>query len=102
LAYFAELWSSPQAAAWDALRVPTRVVASYVRFSVLAEDGDMKAATEARQCEDRLGLNPAAMLRNRWRIKSDDLADKRDSETTARPAPKRRRLKVAGADAVGS
>lgn len=101
-AYFAELWASPQAAAWEALRIPTRVVANYVRFSVLAEEGDAKAATEARQCEDRLGLNPAAMLRNRWRIKADDLAEKREQPETSAPAKKRRTLKVAGSDAVGS
>ena len=98
LIYFEQLWSSPQSAAWEQLRVPVRVVANYVRFSVLAEDGDVKSATEARQCEDRLGLNPAAMLRNRWRIKADDLADKR--ETVSAPTRKRRTLKVAGSDAL--
>ena len=94
------LWALPQAKAWEMLQIPPRVVALYVRFSVRAEgDGAeaTKAATEARQAEDRLGLNPAAMLRNRWRIKADDLAEKRIEKAPA----KRRALKVAP-DAVGS
>lgn len=92
-----DLWRSPQAVAWEALAVSTRDVATYVRFSVLGEL-DPKAANEARQWSDRLGLNPAAMLRNRWRIKSDDLEQKR----TEKAAPKKRRtLKVADS-AVGS
>ena len=77
LAVWASLWTLPQAVAWESQRIPPRVVAMYVRFTVLAED-DIKAATEARQAEDRLGLNPAAMLRNRWRIKADDLAERRE------------------------
>ena len=87
------LWALPQAAAWDQLQIPPRVVALYVRFSVKAEDGDAKAATEARQAEDRLGLNPAAMARNRWRIKADDLAERRTEKPKSRP----RRLVVADA-----
>lgn len=97
LSVWESLWALPQAKAWETLQIPPRVVALYVRFSVKAEgDGAeaAKAATEARQAEDRLGLNPAAMLRNRWRIKADDLADKR----TEKSAPaKRRRLVVADA-----
>ena len=92
-----ELWRSPQAVAWEALAVSTRDVATYVRFSILGEL-DAKAANEARQWSDRLGLNPAAMLRNHWRIKGDDLEQKRTER--AKPA-KRRTLKVADS-AVGS
>lgn len=91
------LWALPQAVAWESLAVSTRDVATYVRFSILGEESK-DAANEARQWSDRLGLNPASMLRNRWRIKSDDLADKR----TEKAAPtKRRALKVAD-NAVGS
>ena len=91
------LWALPQAVAWESLAVSTRDVATYVRYSVLAET-QTGAATEARQWSDRLGLNPAAMLRNRWRIKGDDLEQKR----TEKSAPKKRRaLKVADG-AVGS
>ena len=92
-AHWEAAWRTPQAHAWKILGW-THDVALYVRFMAMAELGDMKAATEVRQWSDRLGLNPAAMLRNRWRIKADDLADKR----TEKSAPaKRRRLVVADA-----
>lgn len=90
---WAELWALPQAVAWAQQHTPPRVVANYMRFSIMAEQGDLKAATEARQAEDRLGLNPAAMLRNRWRIKADDLAEKREEKKARAP----RRLVVADA-----
>ena len=91
------LWASPQSVAWEALAVSPRDVATYVRFSVLGEESK-DAANEARQWSDRLGLNPAAMLRNRWRIKADELQEKR----TERAAPKKRRSLKVAADAVGS
>ena len=50
----------------------------------------MKAITEARLRSVELGLTPTGMLKNRWRIKADDVAEKRE----ARPAKKPRRLKV--------
>lgn len=91
------LWALPQAVAWESLAVSTRDVATYVRFSILGEESK-DAANEARQWSDRLGLNPAAMLRNRWRIKGDDLEQKRAEKV----APKKRRaLKVADG-ALGS
>ncbi len=61
------LWKTPQAVAWERLRW-TREVALYVRWQVQAELGDLEAGKEARQWSDRLGLNPTALLRNRWRI----------------------------------
>lgn len=63
------LWRTPQAVAWDQMQW-TREVALYVRWQVQAELGDMEAAKEARQWSDRLGLNPNALLRNRWKIGS--------------------------------
>ena len=90
------LWSKPQAVAWEATAVDLRVVAMYVRRSIEAE-ADVKASSEARQIGALLGLDPASMLRNRWRVKGDEVAEKR--ATKAAPA-KRRALKVAD-DAVG-
>ncbi|WP_074848216.1 hypothetical protein [Gordonia westfalica] len=45
-----------------------REVAQYVRWKVRAEQGDLKAAAEARQLSDRLGLNPLALMRLRPRL----------------------------------
>lgn len=89
-AIWAKLWRTPQAFAWSQLGVWPSDVALFVRLSVEAENGDLKAAGEARQWNDRLGLNPDAMLRKRWRLES--------KQSEAKPAPRRRssksRLKV--------
>src|SRR5690606_42084157 len=62
---WATLWKAPQAVVWDELGW-TMEVALYCRYMAMASAGDMKAAGDARQWSDRLGLHPAAMLRNRW------------------------------------
>lgn len=64
---WSELWSTPQAVAWEKLRW-TREVALYARLQIRGELGDLDAGKEARQWSDRLGLNPASLLRLRWRI----------------------------------
>lgn len=61
------LWHTPQAVAWDDLQY-TREVALYVRLQIAAEFGDLDAGKESRQWSNLLGLNPNALLRNRWRI----------------------------------
>jgi len=89
-----DLWATPQAAAWERLGIGAiRMVARYVVLLAEAEVGEPKAAMEVRQLEDRLGLSPLAMLRLRWEVASDEVAearaDRQDSSTAAR-----RRLRV--------
>lgn len=69
---WAQLWASPQAAAWEELGW-IRTVARYARIAVAAEARDATAAvmSEARQLEDRLGLNPRAMRSLGWEINAD-------------------------------
>ncbi|MCW2900301.1 MAG: hypothetical protein JWO67_2566 [Streptosporangiaceae bacterium] len=82
-----DLWRLPQAVQWYRLKW-TRDVAQYVRHKVLAELGDMDAAKEARQWSDRLGLTPLAMLRLRWVVAVDELAEKRNERNErAQSAP---------------
>lgn len=112
---WAELWSTPQAVAWERLGY-TRVVARYVGCLVAAERdlddiedpklyasmlaNQAKLLPEVRQLEDRLGLTPMAMLRLRWEVVEDELAGARDEK---KPAPStRRRLKVAAVHAVAA
>jgi hypothetical protein len=90
-------WRSPQAAAWARMGW-SHDVALYVRHLGLAEAGDMKAAGEARQWSDRLGLNPAAMLRNRWRVAPDEVGQRRETRqapATVRVSARDRLAKVA-------
>jgi len=95
------LWATPQAAAWERLQW-TRVVARYVRILVWCENPKTMTAallSEARQLEDRLGLSPMSMLRLRWEVATDELAEKREPDAPAKP---RRALRIAseGADSA--
>lgn len=69
LKIWGELWALPQAVAWERFGW-TRAVARYVRDLLEAEErrAPVQLKSEARQHEDRLGLNPLAMLRLRWEI----------------------------------
>jgi hypothetical protein len=66
-AHWAAAWATPQAVVWEQIGW-THDVALMCRMLALAEGGLMAAASEARQWSDRLGLNPPAMARYRWRI----------------------------------
>jgi hypothetical protein len=88
-----ELWSTPQAVAWEQIAA-TRVVGRYCRLLALAEHQgaiDVRGLLqETRQLEDRLGLSPMAMLRLRWQIAPDEMAEKR-AESAAVDVRKRLR-----------
>lgn len=94
-----ELWATPQATAWDQLGW-TREVAQYVRWKARAEQGDLDAAKEARQLADRLGLSPLAMLRLRWEVAADEVAEQRTT-STRRTESARSRLRVVDPGATG-
>lgn len=81
-----ELWRTPQAAAW--VRMGTGVARVVARY-VLLQRGrlDAKILAEIRQIEDRLGLNPLAMLRLRWEIARDELAAARPRSRPVRVMP---------------
>lgn len=96
LEVWAELWRTPQATAWHRLGW-TSEVALYVRLMVVAErTANTKSLAEARMWSDRLGLNPAAMLRNRWRVATDEVAQVRESRKApaGRGGSVRERLKA--------
>jgi hypothetical protein len=81
-----ELWKLPQAVIWKETGA-NREVAQYVRWKIRAEQGDIKAATEARLLSDRLGLNPLALLRLRAEVEHvDDVETKGRQRRTAPPA----------------
>ena len=88
-ALWGQLWRTPQAAVW-ARQGWVRTVARYARTLIRAEKADASAAV--RQLEDRLGLTPMSMLRLRWEVKPDEVAEQRDA------TPKRPRLKAVDTD----
>ena len=82
-----ELWSLPQAVAWERSR-SERVVARYAMLLEKVEGGNVMLAAEVRQLEDRLGLTPMAMLRLRWEVAVDEVAEARAEK--AKPKPRSR------------
>lgn len=110
---WADLWKLPQAAAWEHLSLH-RMVAGYVQDSLdvaalrktLNETGEAPAQYSSLKSRvDRiaqdLGLTPTGLLKNRWEIVADEVAERRDEQPATAPAAEatapRRRLKVAGA-----
>lgn len=92
---WAELWVTPQAVMWERLGW-VRTVAKYARAEVEAEQrgATSGARAEARQLEDRLGLTPLAMLRLRWRIAPNEVAEAREWEVAASPDRSRRPVRA--------
>lgn len=82
-----ELWKLPQAVIWKETGA-NREVAQYVRWKVRAEQGDLKAATEARLLSDRLGLNPLALLRLRAEVEHVDEAETKGNQRRRSVPPK--------------
>lgn len=72
-------WSLPQAAAWE--REPWRwhSVAMWVRTSVICESADATAADKnsLHRFADQIGLTPAGLKENGWKIATDEVAAKR-------------------------
>jgi len=82
---WAELWATPQAAAWAAEPWRIRTVAMYCRWSVRSE-GDVPAAFlgQVHRLGDQIGLTPAGLRENGWAIAADEVTEKR---TEKAPAP---------------
>lgn len=114
---WAELWATPQAVAWERLGW-TRVVARYVCLLESSErdlddiddpkvyaamlSAQTKLLPELRQLEDRLGLNPLALLRLQWVVDSDEVGAKRDEHAEQSAAESRgARGRYSGLRSVG-
>lgn len=97
---WAELWRTPQAAAWDAEPWRIRSVAMYCRWSVRSE-GDVPAAFlgQVHRLGDQIGLTPAGLRENGWAIAADEVTEKRAEKSPAtegKAAPARRLRAVNG------
>lgn len=91
LAFWADMWTRPQAVMWEALGQDVEV-AFYVRKLVEAEQprASVELRKSIRQDFDSLGLSVQGMLRNRWKIA--DAVEPASAET-----PKTTKRKSAGA-----
>lgn len=92
------LWADPQAVMWDLSVAFQRSVALFVRWQIRAEQGDLKAAPEARMLSDRLGFNPLALQKLRAEIEHADEAEERGKRRRAAPGAATAAAKRRGGD----
>lgn len=75
--FWAQVWTTPQACAWNLEPWRWPVVAMYVRTFVLAENADEPNAALLGQIHrfgDQIGLTPAGLKENGWRIAEPEVA----------------------------
>ena len=89
---WADLWKSPQATAWDQTGRTLHTWAALHHDLVMDERATASISAEMRQHEDRHGLNPAALLRLRWRIVDTPDEDTVNQSRSSSSAQKRGRL----------
>lgn len=72
-------WSTPQACAWACEPWRWYTVAMWVRTSVICEGAKATAADKnaLHRFADQIGLTPAGLKENGWKIAADELAEKR-------------------------
>jgi len=103
LELWAWAWSTPQAAAWSTEPWRWQTVAMWVRTMAVCESGDATAADKnsVHRFADQIGLTPAGLKENGWKIAADQLAEKRAERTAvpARPSARERLKALAGGDA---
>jgi hypothetical protein len=87
LEVWAQLWRTPQAAAWASAAESWRVrtVALYCRTSVRCEDPEVPASLLAQlhRFGDQIGLTTAGLIEMGYRVASDEVA-----QAAAKPKPK--------------
>lgn len=79
-------WRTPQAVAWAIEPWRWHTVAMWVRTFAICESGDATAADKGalHRFADQIGLTPAGLKENGWKIAADQVAAKR---LESQPAP---------------
>ncbi len=72
-------WTTPQAKAWSVEPWRWHTVAMWVRTAVVCEAGEATAADKnsLHRFADQIGLTPAGLKENGWRIAADEVGAKR-------------------------
>jgi hypothetical protein len=89
LELWAWAWRTPQAAAWADEPWRQHPVALWVRTAAICESGDATAADKnsLHRFADQIGLTPAGLAYNGWKIAADQLAEKRSEKGAPASAP---------------
>lgn len=98
---WAEVWTYPQACAWERDRWRWNVVALWVRTFLVCAGPEAKAADKAslHRFGDQLGLTPAGLRENGWAIAPDEVTERRQEKAATTDKPKeapKRRLRAVG------
>lgn len=104
LQIWAEEWRTPQACAWISEPWRWPVLAEFCRLRATVEsraDPSAGLVTQLHRFRDQLGLTPAGLRENGWKIVRDELAARRSHSGQSEPEPvhssSRDRMKVVGA-----
>lgn len=105
LVVWEQAWRTPQAAAWSAQPWRWRTVAMWARWSVRMEDPDAGAAlgNVVVRLADQVGLTPAGLRENGWKIAERAPEPVRDPAPATKATPRRSprdRLKVVSGGAA--
>ena len=101
---WAQVWSYPQAVAWEQDRWRWNIVALWVRTFLVCAGPEAKAADKAslHRFGDQLGLTPAGLRENGWAIARDEVAPRRaDKESDSSSSGRRERRLRAVKDGSG-
>jgi hypothetical protein len=102
-AVWAEAWTTPQACAWSTQSWRYRTIAMWVRWSVRMEDSDATAAiaTAVLRLADQIGLTPAGLKENGWKVATDEVGARRSAPAAAGTSARDRLRSVRGGQAAG-
>lgn len=104
LELWAWAWRTPQATAWAAEPWRQHPVALWARTAAICESGDATAADKnsLHRFADQIGLTPAGLAYNGWKIAADEVAAKRVEKASTLAAPTARdRMKALRGAAAG-
>lgn len=93
-----DAWSTPQACVWSTERWRWSIIGEYCRLKTVVElDPSASAALvgQLHRYRDQIGLTPAGMRENGWKIAVDEVGAKAVQQSAEPAAPRARRLRAA-------
>lgn len=89
LEVWAEVWRTPQAAAWDTQTWRWSTIAEFCRLKTVVEgepDANAALVAQLHRYRDQVGLTPAGLRENGWIIAYDEVAAQREERAAAEAA----------------
>jgi hypothetical protein len=92
-----DAWTTPQACAWVREQWRWQVIAEYCRLKALVELSPASTAAliaQLHRYRDQIGLTPAGLKENGWKIAADETAEKRAEKAAPPSKSARQRMNV--------